>query len=261
MLDILKFEENEVRVEVDENGDPLFCASDVARCLGYKEPGLAVRTHCKTDGGAKRTVIDSLGRKQEANFIRESDVYRLVFSSKLPGAQKFMDWITEEVIPSIRKTGGYVVKQLTTLQIIEMARDAEIKRLAAEEEVKKLTPYAQVGKAFAEHEGSARIGQFAKCICVDGRVMGQNKMFDFLKEIRFLSPSNEPYQTHVDAGRAYLKQGSHMEGDEEVSHFTPMLTIKGQCYIVTKLQDHPSFIGKSVIINSRVLNIVPLEEG
>jgi anti-repressor protein len=256
MLDILRFEEKEVRVEVDENGDPLFCASDVARCLGYARPSEAVKDHCK--GTLKRRILTA-GGNQEVSFVKESDVYRLVFSSKLPGAQKFMDWITEEVIPSIRKTGGYAIKQLTTLQIIEMARDAEIKRLAAEEEVKRLTPYAQVGKAFAEHEGSARIGQFAKCICVDGRVMGQNKMFDFLKEIKFLSPSNEPYQTHVDAGRAYLKQGSHMEGDEEVRHFTPMLTIKGQCYIVTKLQDHPFFVGKSVVINSRVLNIVPSE--
>jgi anti-repressor protein len=178
-----------------------------------------------------------------------------------------MDWIVEEVIPSIRKTGGYGsnVPKTYSEALLEAGRlEAEKERLLKEVEqsnskIKKLTPYAEVGKAFAEREGSCKIGQFCKCIRIDGRVMGQNKMFEFMREIGFLSPSprNEPYQYHVDAGRAYLAQGEHPENGRMVPHFTPMLTVKGQCYLVTRMQDHPSFIENSIVVSSKILNIVP----
>lgn len=96
----------EVRT-MEENGEILFCASDVAKALGYSNPNKAVIDHCKKDGVTNREVIDSLGRTQEAKFIREPDLYRLVAKSKLPQAEKFETWIFEEVLPSIRQHGMY----------------------------------------------------------------------------------------------------------------------------------------------------------
>lgn len=96
-----------------EDGKELFPATECARMLGYSQPGNAVRTHCH--GGVKRTVIDSKGRRQIANFIPEGDLWRLIIRSRLPAAQKFEKWLFDEVLPEIRKTGGYRAKPAADL--------------------------------------------------------------------------------------------------------------------------------------------------
>lgn len=100
----------EVRT-IDENGAVLFCGSDVAKALGYSNPRDALNRHCS--GVVKRDTPTTSGN-QEMSFIPESDLYRLVFRSKLPGAERFTDWVTQEVLPSIRKHGAYMTPE--TLQ-------------------------------------------------------------------------------------------------------------------------------------------------
>lgn len=102
----------EVRT-INENGVVLFCGSDVARALGYTNPSKALTDHCKGDLTKRYPITDTLGRSQEAIFIPESDLYRLIFRSKLPSAERFTDWVTTEVLPSIRKNGGYIAQQET----------------------------------------------------------------------------------------------------------------------------------------------------
>lgn len=92
---------------ITESGKTLFCAKDVAAALGYKDTTNAIKQHCR--GVVKRHLIDALGRSQETNFIPEGDIYRLAARSDLPGADAFESWIFDEVIPSIRKTGGYII--------------------------------------------------------------------------------------------------------------------------------------------------------
>lgn len=92
------------------NGKPYFVASDVATALGYVNPRKAVIDHCK--GVTKRDTPTS-GGTQELSYINEGDVYRLIMRSKLPAAEKFEAWIMDEVIPSIRKNGGYIAGQDT----------------------------------------------------------------------------------------------------------------------------------------------------
>ncbi|MFQ7754648.1 MAG: BRO family protein [Acutalibacteraceae bacterium] len=96
---------------LEENGEVLFCGSDVARALGYALPRKAISDHCK--GVLKRNTPTD-GGEQEMSFIPESDLYRLVFRSKLPSAEQFTDWVTSEVLPSIRKHGAYMTPE--TLQ-------------------------------------------------------------------------------------------------------------------------------------------------
>lgn len=98
----------DVRMSADENGNPLFLASDVARALGYSNPRDAVAKHCKSDGVAICDVIDNIGRPQHAKFITEGNLYRLIARSNLPEAEKFENWIFDDVVPQIRKTGGYI---------------------------------------------------------------------------------------------------------------------------------------------------------
>ena len=98
----------EVRTQVDEKGEPWFCAKDVCDTLGYKQTHKAVERHVDEDDGMKRPVIDSLGRTQAYIFINESGLYSLILSSKLESAKRFKHWVTSEVLPAIRKRGAYM---------------------------------------------------------------------------------------------------------------------------------------------------------
>ncbi len=135
---------------LDDNGVILFCANDVARALGYARPKDAISAHCK--GAVKRRFLTD-GGEQEMSFISESDLYRLVFSSKLESAEKFTDWVTSEVLPSIRKNGGYLAgqDQLTPEELMAKAllyanktlaeRDARISELTVQNQA--LLPKAE----------------------------------------------------------------------------------------------------------------------
>ena len=103
----------EVRT-IEENGAVLFCGSDVAKALGYQNPSRDVQRHCKAI--RERCTTDSVGRQQEMLFIPESDLYRLVFGSKLPTAERFTDWVTEEILPTLRKHGSYHARPLTSAE-------------------------------------------------------------------------------------------------------------------------------------------------
>lgn len=97
---------------IEENGKVIFCGTDVASSLGYTNPQKAIKDHCKKDGVTFRSVIDSLGRTQQAKFISEGNLYRLISHSKLPAAEQFEKWIFDEVLPSIRQHGLYATDQL-----------------------------------------------------------------------------------------------------------------------------------------------------
>lgn len=95
----------QIRVSVIE-GKPMFVANDIAAMLGYSDKPKAIRIHCK---GVDEIATPTSGGIQNVKFIPESDVYRLVMRSKLPEAEQFQDWVCEEVLPAIRKTGGYMI--------------------------------------------------------------------------------------------------------------------------------------------------------
>lgn len=121
-----------VRTLEEENGAIMFCGKDVAMALGYKSPKDAISAHCK--GAVKHRLPTSSG-EQDMTFIPESDLYRLVFGSKLPSAEKFTDWVTSEVLPSIRKNGGYIAgqEQLTPQELMAKALLVANKTLADRE--------------------------------------------------------------------------------------------------------------------------------
>lgn len=117
-------------VEID--GEPWLVGKDVALALGYKNPQEAIRTHVDDEDKGVSEILTP-GGKQNVPVINESGLYALVLSSKLPGAKKFRRWVTAEVLPSIRKTGGYNVPKDYPSALRALA-DAEEKRLALEAE-------------------------------------------------------------------------------------------------------------------------------
>lgn len=108
-LQTLKFESTPVRMEVGANGEPWFNANDVCTALGYANPWDALSKHVDAEDLAKREAPTGKGGRQMANYINESGVYALIFGSHRPEAKKFKRWVTKDVLPSIRKTGAYVV--------------------------------------------------------------------------------------------------------------------------------------------------------
>lgn len=104
-------ESRDVRI-LFENGEPLFNGNDVCEVLGFVNSRDAISTHVDDDDVAKRDVIDSLGRTQEANFITEAGVYSLIFGSEKPEAKAFKRWVTHELLPQLRKVGFYGTLEL-----------------------------------------------------------------------------------------------------------------------------------------------------
>ena len=139
-----------IRTLSNEQGEVLFCAKDVAVALGYDQPHKAIARHVEEDDGMKRTLIDSLGRQQQAIFINESGLYSLILSSKLDSAKRFKHWVTSEVLPSIRKQGGYMVARADESDEVILARALQIMETAVQrrdEEIARLKPRAE----YADH--------------------------------------------------------------------------------------------------------------
>lgn len=124
------FNDCEIRTLLNEDGIIECVAKDVAVALGYKDTINAIKRHCNKDGVAKRHLIDSKGRTQLVQCINEPNIYRLIAHSKLPNAVKFEKWIYEEVIPSIRKNGGYIPVQSTTEQVYALVEEHARERYA-----------------------------------------------------------------------------------------------------------------------------------
>ena len=119
----IKIFENEqfgkVRTVLSESGEPMFCLLDVAKALGYSRPADAVSQHCK---GVFILPTPTTGGMQSVKFGKEGEVYRLTMRSKLPDAEKFQDWVCDEVLPSIRKNGGYISTSESDTPDVIMAR-------------------------------------------------------------------------------------------------------------------------------------------
>ena len=111
-LQIFNSEEfGEIRTITKDNG-PMFCLADVCKALELEQVS-RVKARLKTDGVTTSKVTDRLGREQEATFINESNLYRTIFQSRKESAERFTEWVTSEVLPSIRKNGGYIAGQET----------------------------------------------------------------------------------------------------------------------------------------------------
>ncbi len=173
---------------LEEDGTVLFCGSDVAKALGYARPNDAVTQHCRATV-KRRTPIS--GKMQDINFIPESDLYRLVFSSKLPTAEKFTDWVTSEVLPSIRRSGGYIAgqesmtpeelmaKALTVAQRTLAEREARISQLSTQAAI--MAPKADYFDELVERNTLTNFRETAKQLEV-----GPKAFVTFLLERKYI---------------------------------------------------------------------------
>ena len=185
---------------IDREGDVWFVGKDVATALGYSNTNDALSRHVDPEDkyqGEGVAFPDPHGTLQYPTIINESGLYSLVLSSKLPTAKQFKRWITKEVIPSIRKTGGYFATPKTYVEALRALADAEEEkeRLALENE--EMKPKAEFYDTVAESSTTFEVGVVAKILNFG---IGRNKLFKFLRNEGILNPDNIPYQQYVDAG-------------------------------------------------------------
>lgn len=249
----LKIFENEafgaVRV-VEQNGEPWLVASDVAKALGYIDPAQAIRDNCKK----VNKITQQVSTTDRVHIppitfliIPESDVYRLVMRSNLKDAERFQDWVVEEVLPAIRRHGAYLTPAkleealLNPDTLIRLATDLKAereKRAVLEAQAEADRPKVVFAESIEVAKTSILVGEMAKLIKqATGYDIGQNRFFDWLRDSGYLhkggSQRNMPTQRCMDAGWMEIKEGSRI-GSSGECHITrtTKVTGKGQIYFI-----------------------------
>lgn len=228
--------------------------NDVCRILEIKNPSDAKR-RLRKDGVGTTEVIDSMGRTQQANFINESNLYKLVFQSRKPEAERFADWVTSEVLPAIRKHGAYmtdgVIERTLTdpdylIMLATNLKEEKAKRALAEAENERNKPKVLFADTVAASNKSCLMGELAKMISQEAirqgktdNKIGQNKLFAWMRNNGYLCKSgerkNQPLQQYVEQGLFEMKKGSYVDSrGANVVTTTTKVTGKGQIYFINK---------------------------
>ena len=242
----------EVRVvKIDEK--TYFIGNDIAKALGYTYPKDAVTRHCR--GAILHRLPDNQGFIQDTKIIPEGDVYRLIANSQLPTAEKFEQWVFDEVLPSIRKHGMYatpdtVEKILSdpdaAIKILEAIKEERQKRIIAENTVTEQqkvietqTPKALFADAVAASERSVLISELAKILKQNGVEIGQNRLFEWMRKNGYLCNKgdyyNQPTQRAMEMKLFELKKSSVIKPDGSIlTTTTTKVTGRGQIYFINK---------------------------
>lgn len=233
---------------IEENGRVLFCGLDVAKALAYDQPRKAIARHCRY--GTKRTVPhpQNPDKQIEMSFIPEGDVYRLIARSKLPAAERFERWVFDEVLPSIRKTGGYIPinSEDTDLEIVSRALLIVKKSLDQKNEIiEQQRPKVLFAEAVETAVNSIPVGDIAKILEQNGVKIGRNRLFAWLREIKLLMKQkgndwNMPTQYAMEHGWFEIRETTIVRKDGSTFvQRTPLVTGKGQIFLVNKyLSEH-----------------------
>lgn len=239
-VQLFNFESHEVR-SLLLNNEPWFVGKDVAEALGYSKARNAIATHIDSEDKKDAPIQGTLGGVQEMTVINESGLYSLVLSSKLPSAKKFKRWVTSEVLPALRKTGQYQVKELSGSELMAKALiEAQSVLAAKDKQIEEMKPKVVFADAVATSHTSILVGELAKILKQNGIDMGQKRLFAWLREKGYLikrqgTDYNMPTQKAMDLGLFEIKEGSYVNGSGvNITTKTPKVTGKGQQYFINK---------------------------
>lgn len=217
------------------NNKTYFVAVDIAKALGYARPNDAINQHCRWAVKHRIPHPQSPEKLLEVNVIPEGDIYRLAAKSELPGADEFESWIFDEVIPQIRKTGGYIANDDLFINTYLPFADDTVKSLfkatlqtvrQQNEKIKELTPKAQSFDVFIDGSNLQTMNDVAKCLGI-----GRNKLFALLREKKIIRSNNTPYQEYIDRGYFEVKEKPIKMGDASINYAQTYVTAKGVAYI------------------------------
>lgn len=250
-LQIFNNEEfGEIRTVV-ANNEPMFCLSDVCKALEISNVGNVKQR--LSEKGIHTADTPTKGGMQKMTFISEANLYKTIFQSRKESAERFTDWVTSEVLPSIRKNGGYIAGQetlsddelLSKALLVAHNKIAERDKIIEQKQarIEQMKPKAIFADAVATSRTSILIGDLAKLICQNGYQIGQKRLFEWLRNNGYLCKSgssrNMPMQRYVEQGLFEVKESNVQNPDGSVRITrTTKITGKGQLYFVNK------FLGK-----------------
>ena len=238
-----------LRTLTDKAGEPWFVAKDVCDILELTNPAVALQS---LDDDEKTNLSNSYVWSESGRrplIISEPGLYRLVMRSRKPEAKEFQRWVTHEVLPQIRKTGGYIPTtaaddDMTILakavMIGQRTMEAQKQKIAEQQtRIVELEPKARFADAVAASDGTGLVGELAKMLRQNGMDIGQNRLFRLLQADGYLGKSgsnrNVPTQRAMDLGLFRIKETTvtHADGHTTVSR-TPKVTGKGQRYFIDR---------------------------
>ena len=257
MSNVIKIFENDefgsLRTLTDEHGRIMFCGKDVASALGYSNTKDAIRRHCRW--GVKHDLPhpQSPARTIEMVFIPEGDVYRLISHSRLPSAEKFESWIFDEVLPTIRRTGGYVANEdMFVDNYLPFLDDAyrnlfRLQMIAINqlnERIRHDKPLVEFANQVAGTDNLIDMNAMAKLARAENIPVGRNKLYSWLKRTGVLMSNNLPYQRYIDRGYFAVKESVFEVDGLKKTYQQTLVTGKGQVFIIGLLK---KYYGKEIL--------------
>lgn len=232
-----------IRTVSDERGEPWFCLADVCKVLGLKQNGVVMRLE---KGVISTEPLSTRGGTQMANFVSEDGLYDVILDSRKPSARAFRKWVTSEVLPQIRRTGGYVpleeqddektilAKAVRILNRTLEQKDVLLRR--KEELIEEQRPKVEFADALTTGDGCILMSEMAKLLTRNGFVTGRTRLYRWMREHGYIfKRSTEPIQMWVERGifaqSVTVIKTNH--GSEE--RVTTKVTGKGQEYFLRLL--------------------------
>lgn len=238
-LQLFEFENQKVRtLKIDD--EPYFVGKDVADILGYKNGSRDINNHVDDEDKLKYQ-ISTAGQKREQTLVNESGLYSLILSSKMPNARKFKRWVTNEVLPTIRKHGAYMTDEKAFDVVNNKDGLASLLQQAADQlrqkdiQIEEMKPKALFADAITASETSILVGEMAKILKNGGVNTGQNRFFKWLRENGYLikrkgTDYNMPTQKSMNLKLFEIKERTIVDGNSTRIVKTPKITGIGQQY-------------------------------
>ncbi len=249
MENIIKIFENEefgrIRTVI-KDGEPWLVGKDVAVILGYAKPENAIAAHVDVEDKTT-TLIQGTGSnyKSKATIINESGFYSLVLSSKMPKAKEFRRWVTSNVLPTIRKTGGYVANEDMFIENYLPFLDEPYQGLfrlqmmainQLNERIRHDQPLVEFANQVSNSENLIDMNAMAKLAVEENIPIGRNRLFKWLRKNGILMSNNLPYQKYIENGYFSVKETVFETASMMKTHQQTLVTGKGQRYVIGRLK-------------------------
>ncbi|NFA59505.1 phage antirepressor KilAC domain-containing protein [Clostridium sporogenes] len=228
----------EVKTIQNENGI-WFVGNEISKILGYSNYRNAIVNHVDEED-KMCTQIEYAGQKRKITIINESGLYSLVLSSKLPTAKKFKRWVTSEVLPQIRQTGGYIPTNKDETEEDILAKAILIAQKTIEKKnkiIEEQKPLVSFANKVATSQNSLLVREVAKLASREGLNIGEKRLWNKLREWGLiLKNSTEPKQYGIERGIFEVVEGTKESSKGTFTYKTTRVTGKGQVYIISKLE-------------------------
>lgn len=227
------------------NDEPWFIGKDAAKILGYAKPRNAIAAHVDSEDKKDALIQGDLGGMQKMTVINESGIYSLIMSSKLPKAKEFKRWVTTQILPTIRRTGGYVTNEDMFIENYLPFLDEPYRNLfrlqmmainQLNERIRHDQPLVEFANQVSDTTNLIDMNAMAKLAVDENIPIGRNRLFRWLRENEILMSDNLPYQKYIDRGYFAVKETVFEVDSMTRTYQQTLVTGKGQRYVIGKLK-------------------------